>query len=407
MPKDRLDEDVPTTLELETVRQSAEEAPSIPVLLKSTNWDRRLAEARERRQAVLAAKDGSGGNGADEEASEARAEPGTAKNWRASALVAFGAVLGATGAAGVLSGGGTSEPAAPAVFASVISPVPGTRGLGADFDPSVPAISAPPQVPLISPARLATVASDTPPFLWLSGTRRAPRASIWTSMNDGLGTPSVGSDIDRAMSSWTKPVRDVDAMALLTPNGADAPVLAGYAQEAAPNLAELRLVIFAPAALDERDVAPTLDALADLGVAAADANRVPVTIRENQVRLYHASDRDAAARVADATGAELRDFTEFQPRPPLGTVELWFAGQSGVTRPLSVPPTPRATGRPAAVDVTDLVQSVGEVTRAVFLQDAVPARQRIRQAGEGSPERRHERSAHKDGASGGAAHKLN
>jgi hypothetical protein len=92
-------------------------------------------------------------------------------------------------------------------------------------------------------------------------------------------------------------------------------------------------VIFHTPARSAQDRIDTLraDALT-AGFDLGDARRQPVRIRAANVRYYHPEDRDNAARLAAATGAELRDFTWFRPRPSTGTIELWAEGRSGVTR---------------------------------------------------------------------------
>ena len=49
-------------------------------------------------------------------------------------------------------------------------------------------------------------------------------------------------------------------------------------------------------------------------------------ISQTQVRFFHPEDREAAARVAETMSARLRSFTNFDPKPAPGTVELWLAG---------------------------------------------------------------------------------
>jgi hypothetical protein len=60
--------------------------------------------------------------------------------------------------------------------------------------------------------------------------------------------------------------------------------------------------------------------------------RTPYTIRETQVRFFHPQDAEAAAIVAQETGAALRDFTGYRPLPALGSIEVWLAGQATPTQ---------------------------------------------------------------------------
>ena len=54
---------------------------------------------------------------------------------------------------------------------------------------------------------------------------------------------------------------------------------------------------------------------------------VDMRISERNIRYFHAADRTEAARLAEAYGAELKDFTWFQPKPEPGTTELWLSGR--------------------------------------------------------------------------------
>jgi hypothetical protein len=56
--------------------------------------------------------------------------------------------------------------------------------------------------------------------------------------------------------------------------------------------------------------------------------RTPYSIRETQVRYFHPEDAAAAAIVADRTGAQIRDFTDYRPSPPPGSIEVWVAGRA-------------------------------------------------------------------------------
>lgn len=70
------------------------------------------------------------------------------------------------------------------------------------------------------------------------------------------------------------------------------------------------------------------EAAAWAGFDLGEAHRQSLTIRNSNVRYFHEADRELAARLADATGADLRDFTGFRPSPPVGTLEFWAAGRA-------------------------------------------------------------------------------
>lgn len=82
---------------------------------------------------------------------------------------------------------------------------------------------------------------------------------------------------------------------------------------------------------DDRVEAARTSALS-AGFDLGDETRRRLTIRESNVRYFRPEDRDRAARLAKATGARLRDFTGFDPKPPPGTIEFWLSGRSGVPR---------------------------------------------------------------------------
>ncbi|MEM8959834.1 MAG: hypothetical protein AAGC86_18735, partial [Pseudomonadota bacterium] len=94
------------------------------------------------------------------------------------------------------------------------------------------------------------------------------------------------------------------------------------------DLKNIRLRVYAPSSLSNASIAPTLASLTALGVKVRSADRVDFRVRATQVRLYHEADRQGAIKIAEATGARLRDFTDYSPSPPFGTVELWLAGTS-------------------------------------------------------------------------------
>lgn len=85
------------------------------------------------------------------------------------------------------------------------------------------------------------------------------------------------------------------------------------------------------------------DAVAALGYTRRDPAPVNVTIRQTQVRYYHPEDAGAAELVAGAVGGPARDFTDFRPSPPDGTIEVWIEGEA--------PPPPTPVRAPAPVRV--------------------------------------------------------
>ncbi|MEM6761184.1 MAG: hypothetical protein AAF601_17065 [Pseudomonadota bacterium] len=62
-----------------------------------------------------------------------------------------------------------------------------------------------------------------------------------------------------------------------------------------------------------------------IGIPLAATQRVGFTITSDQVRFFHGDDAAAAGLLSDALGAEIRDFTDFSPKPPLGTLEIYLS----------------------------------------------------------------------------------
>ena len=163
---------------------------------------------------------------------------------------------------------------------------------------------APPMVSPTSPAMLVAVLVDRlpeyggAPVTAVTGPRPQPRP-----------TPE-------------QPETEVDA----------APVIAEVSEipEAEPAARDLRVVLNAPRTVPDASLAAVIEALEQSG-AEPDPRRVNLTISTSNVRYYHAADADAATVIADGIGAQLRDFTTFEPSPPEGLVEIWMAGREIAT----------------------------------------------------------------------------
>lgn len=59
-----------------------------------------------------------------------------------------------------------------------------------------------------------------------------------------------------------------------------------------------------------------------------DTARVDFKISQDQVRYFHPEDATIAEAISQEIGGTVRDFTEFSPSPPSGTVEIWLSGTS-------------------------------------------------------------------------------
>lgn len=84
--------------------------------------------------------------------------------------------------------------------------------------------------------------------------------------------------------------------------------------------------VHAPTAVESDKVEAVMAQVSESGVGLVELKRVELKISKDNVRYFHAEDAEAAAAVAEATGAVLRNFTAFSPLPPSGSIEYWVAG---------------------------------------------------------------------------------
>lgn len=91
-------------------------------------------------------------------------------------------------------------------------------------------------------------------------------------------------------------------------------------------LAPHNIRIFAPANVPETVAGDMAVKIGLVGFDVSSIKSVGFTISSDNVRFYHRQDAETAQVLADMIGAKARDFTDFSPRPPVGTVELWLAG---------------------------------------------------------------------------------
>lgn len=112
------------------------------------------------------------------------------------------------------------------------------------------------------------------------------------------------------------------------------PITLGILSEAPPlfKFSSIRLLVFAPSALSEKQVEDSLDQVRVGGFSVHTTQPVGVSISTTQIRYYHTTDRIAAEYLSDISGATLRDFTDFSPRPPSGTLEYWLSGRARATK---------------------------------------------------------------------------
>ena len=169
---------------------------------------------------------------------------------------------------------------------------------------------------LVAPSADEPLAQTAEPSDWEAPARVALTRTAAPSL-DALPNESV-AEAPEVATPWPKPrperafeVADVEAETIPT-----LPV---------PVARDIRVVLNAPRTVPDESLAAVIDALQQSG-ANPDPRRVNLTISTSNVRYFHSEDAEAAAVIANGIGARLRDFTDFQPAPPEGLVEIWLAG---------------------------------------------------------------------------------
>lgn len=105
-----------------------------------------------------------------------------------------------------------------------------------------------------------------------------------------------------------------------------------------------RVVLHVPVSVTDDRLGDVTARLGAAGFTGDDPRRTGLSISESNVRYFHAEDADAAAVLADAIGAQARDFTNFSPAPPKGLIEIWLAGRGGQ----GAAPAQRTVSKPQA-----------------------------------------------------------
>ena len=100
-----------------------------------------------------------------------------------------------------------------------------------------------------------------------------------------------------------------------------------------PDYAEVQLRLYAPQSVSAEEVAASLTSLRDAGFSRLDSGASGVSIAQSNVRYFHAEDRESATQVAEALSeagadASVRDFTHISPAADNGTIEIWMSGQA-------------------------------------------------------------------------------
>jgi hypothetical protein len=186
-----------------------------------------------------------------------------------------------------------------------------------------------PDIPMVAPL------AELPPDTDLPGIRATDLGTI-----PHAATPAV----DATMPG--KPSEDV-ALASIDPAPAlpvvpDPPAGDEVKPDGVAAYPPHQVVIYVPENADRNKVATEQGNLTTAGFNVDQPRAIDLKIKKDQVRFYHDEDRVVADAVAQKIGAEARDFTTADNRPPAGTIEVWFAGD-GPKVAASEPGKPPAT----------------------------------------------------------------
>lgn len=216
----------------------------------------------------------------------------------------------------------TAAPRAPALpegEAGIAAVLAATLPAGARGEPSfAPVLALPPaatlpSVPLPGAAAAVPALADRGPARPVSGP-----ATDRTATLPGAVRPAARIALLAAPEEAAPPLPDMLPRVVPAPAARPAPSYAGFS-----------LHVHAPGSIGDDALDRLAGVLAGIGFAPNPVARVGFSVRDTQVRFFHAADAAAAAVLAGAAGAVARDFTSFRPSPPQGTLELWLEGGTG------------------------------------------------------------------------------
>jgi hypothetical protein len=225
---------------------------------------------------------------------------------------------------------GTEGPAQPLLLATLTSPT------GAGFrlpEPEIPAVVPPGVVALPPPAARGRPGSG--PSLAQDGRAVLRIAALASPPAEAAPGPdlSAPSDAPLATPRVARLTAPVPVAALPLTPGAPEPA-SRFAVAPPADFSDLSIFVFVPPSRPGNTTEATVAALRDTGLPVGTPRNSGFTIRQSHVRYYHSRDAEFATILADAVGGPARDFTDFRPAPPAGTLEIWLSGQAA----------PRGTG---------------------------------------------------------------
>ncbi len=140
-------------------------------------------------------------------------------------------------------------------------------------------------------------------------------------LTDTMAPPKARADVLRA-----EPARAPEPTPL--PVAPDAETLATGDLR---SLTNLRIALNVPASTPPAALATLVDNANAAGLNIGEPRIVNFPIKSTQVRYFHRSDEESARLLADTIGGVARDFTNFDPPPAVGLVEIWVSGRARET----------------------------------------------------------------------------
>ncbi|SIO15300.1 hypothetical protein SAMN05444722_0628 [Rhodovulum sp. ES.010] len=205
---------------------------------------------------------------------------------------------------------GPALPPAPPLARKIADTPPPASDVAEPDGPDAPASTRTAPAPLDSDAAI-------PPRIGSVAVARAESGSVEAASD----APPARAVLPAPPLEWAGPVASPAAISETE---------AAAASAGSPEIATVppvgrALVFFEQGVADVR-IRAVVASLEKTGLSLKTPEGVPFRVSEDQVRVFWPEDRDAALMLADRIGARLRDFTEYRPRPPSGTIEVWLSG---------------------------------------------------------------------------------
>ncbi|HPG22327.1 MAG TPA: hypothetical protein PLH75_06020 [Amaricoccus sp.] len=326
--------------------------------LDPIDWERRVAEARARRELALARRARAAGAGerpGDPGAPRAGKEPPGAP-W--SYLPAPRAAIRATAHAARLPSAAGAMSAASGAFSAASGvlelAMPRRRTRLAAVLGSGLALG------VIATAALLFGGSDPAPLPLPAETAAIPPAAEAPDPAPGPETAAITTPAPSRPEAVVEPVRL--SLPEAEPDAAPAPVVAAEPAQtpaaATPGtmtaMEDARIFLHVPAGAPSATTEAVLAALSDQGLPVAGLVPVRLEVGRSNLRYYHAEDAAIAEEIAAALGVtpvgaiEARDFAETANRPAPGTVEIWLAGDAKPGPAPTLPLAPETAEAPVA-----------------------------------------------------------